>query len=71
MSSFFYGHNLFNLNNPVPEPVEKETIFNPNPKKLPISGRIELQNSDPVHHWSVRQRRWYTVFAHVMLHFGV
>jgi len=33
ISSFFYGHNLFHLDNPVPDPVEKQTISNPNPKK--------------------------------------
>ena len=32
ISSFFYGHNLFHLDNPVSDPVEKETISNPNPK---------------------------------------
>ena len=30
--NFFYGHNLFYLDNPVPEPVEDKTISNPNPK---------------------------------------
>ena len=29
---FFYGHNLFHLDNPVLDPVEEETVSNPNPK---------------------------------------
>ena len=32
MSLFFHGHNLFHLDNPVPDLVEEETISNPNPK---------------------------------------
>ena len=52
ISSFFYGHNLFHLDNPVSDPVEKETISNPiQIQKFPISWRIGLQNPDPVHHW--------------------
>ena len=31
-SSFLYGHNLFHLDNPVPDPVEEEAISKPNPK---------------------------------------
>jgi len=38
------------LDNPVPDPVEEETISKS--KKIPISGRIGLQNPDPVQHWS-------------------
>ena len=45
---FFYGHNLFHLDNSVPD--EEETISKS--KKIPISGRIWLQNPYPVHHWS-------------------
>ena len=38
------------MDNPVPDPVEEETISKS--KKIPISGRIGLQNPDPVQHWS-------------------
>jgi len=30
----FYGHNLFHLDNPVPDPVEEKRISNPNPWKI-------------------------------------
>ena len=42
MSSFFYGHNLSHLDNP--DPVEEDTISNPNPKNSQYPAGLDANN---------------------------
>ena len=54
---FLHGQILFHLDNPDPNPVERKTISNPNPKKQ-ISGWIGLLNLDPVQSGVRRKFSW-------------
>jgi len=47
-SRFLLGHILFQLDDP--NPVERER-YPTQIQKIQLSGRIGLQNTDPVHHW--------------------
>jgi len=66
ISSLLHGHSFFHLDNPVPNPVETETLSNPNPKNswypAGLDSKIRILYTTAVHHHSIPSVHWQAQF---------